>query len=56
MMPQSPVPTRRLPKSSAAASASSAPDERWVHDELTPLHNVKGKDFEVVKIGPIKTR
>jgi hypothetical protein len=52
-MPQSPVPTRRLPKSSAVASA---PDERWVHDELTPLRNVKGKDFEVVKIGLIKTR
>ena len=28
---------------------SGAPDERWVHDELTPIRNVEEKDFEVVK-------
>jgi hypothetical protein len=33
-----------------------APDERWVHDELIPIRNVKGKDFEVVKMGPITTQ
>jgi len=35
---------------------SGAPDERWVHEELSPIRNVKGKDFEVVKMGPIITR
>ena len=35
---------------------SGAPDERWVSNELTPLRNVKGKDFEVVKMGPLTTR
>jgi hypothetical protein len=32
---------------------SGAPDERWVSDELTPLRHVKGKDFEVIKMGAI---
>jgi hypothetical protein len=35
---------------------SGAPDARWVHDELTPIRNVVGKDFEVVKMGPLTTR
>ena len=35
---------------------SGAPDARWVHDDLTPIRSVKGKDFEVVKMGPMTTR
>jgi hypothetical protein len=35
---------------------SGAPDERWVSDELTPLRHVKGKDFEVIKMGAMTTR
>ncbi len=35
---------------------SGAPDERWVHEELTPIRKVKGRDFEVVKMGPVTTR
>jgi hypothetical protein len=35
---------------------SGAPDKRWMHDELTPIRKVKGKDFEVVKMGPMTTR
>ncbi|MCX8494872.1 MAG: hypothetical protein ORN51_01640 [Akkermansiaceae bacterium] len=35
---------------------SGAPDNRWMHDELTPIRKVKGKDFEVVKMGPMITR
>jgi hypothetical protein len=35
---------------------SGAPDERWVSDELTPLRRVKGKDFEVIKMGAMTTR
>jgi hypothetical protein len=35
---------------------SGAPDDRWVHDELTPLRRVKGGDFEVVQMGPMTTR
>ena len=35
---------------------SGAPDERWVHEELTPIRRVKGRDFEVVKMGPVTTR
>jgi hypothetical protein len=35
---------------------SGAPDERWVHEELLPLRKVKGKDFEVVKMGPMTLR
>lgn len=34
---------------------SGAPDERWSHDELTPIRQVKGGDFEVVKMGPAIT-
>lgn len=32
---------------------SGAPDERWVSNELTSLRHVKGKNFEVVKMGAI---
>ena len=35
---------------------SGAPDNRWKHEELTPLRKVSGKDFEVVKMGPLTTR
>ncbi len=35
---------------------SGAPDDRWVHDELTPIRQVRGSDFEVVKMGPMTTR
>jgi hypothetical protein len=35
---------------------SGAPDERWVHDELVQIRKVKGRDLEVVKMGPITTR
>jgi hypothetical protein len=35
---------------------SGAPDERWVHEELLPLRKVKGRDFEVVKMGPLVTK
>jgi hypothetical protein len=35
---------------------SGAPDDRWVHEELTAIRKVKGKDFEVVKMGPVTTR
>jgi hypothetical protein len=35
---------------------SGAPDERWVHDELVQIRKVKGRDLEVVKMGPVTTR
>ena len=35
---------------------SGAPDDRWVHEELLPIRKVKGKDLEVVKMGPMTTR
>jgi hypothetical protein len=35
---------------------SGAPDDRWVHSELTPIRKVKGSDLEVVKMGPLTTR
>ncbi|MBL9160916.1 MAG: hypothetical protein JNJ70_25780 [Verrucomicrobiales bacterium] len=35
---------------------SGAPDERWNHEELLPIRKVKGKDLEVVKMGPMTTR
>lgn len=35
---------------------SGAPDERWNHEELTQIRKVKGRDLEVVKMGPITTR
>jgi len=35
---------------------SGAPDDRWIHDELTPIRKVKGSEFEVVKMGPMTTR
>jgi len=28
----------------------------WVHEELLPIRKVKGKDLEVVKMGPMTTR
>ncbi len=34
---------------------SGAPDDRWVHDELLPLRQVKGGDFEVVLMGEVIT-
>lgn len=35
---------------------SGAPDERWNHEELTQIRKVKGRDLEVVKMGPLTTR
>ena len=35
---------------------SGAPDDRWNHEELIPLRQVSGKDFEVVKMGPLTTK
>lgn len=33
-----------------------APDDRWNHEELLPIRKVKGKELEVVKMGPMTTR
>ncbi len=35
---------------------SGAPDDRWVHESLLPIRQVKGSDFEVVKMGEVITR
>jgi hypothetical protein len=35
---------------------SGAPDPRWDEDALHTLSRVKGRDFEVVKMGPLVTR
>ncbi len=35
---------------------SGAPDERWVHEDLLPIRKVKGRDLEVVQMGPPVTR
>ncbi|MBV6499615.1 MAG: hypothetical protein CJBNEKGG_02077 [Prosthecobacter sp.] len=35
---------------------SGAPDDRWKHEELLPIRKVKGRDLEVVKMGPLVTR
>ena len=35
---------------------SGAPDPRWNDDELGALKQIKGSDFEVVKMGPLTTR
>ena len=35
---------------------SGAPDDRWVHEEILPIRKIKGKDFEVVKMGPVTIR
>lgn len=35
---------------------SGAPDARWNDDELSALRNVKGSDFEVVKMGTVVTQ
>ncbi len=35
---------------------SGAPDDRWVHEDILPIRKVKGKDLEVVKMGPMTTR
>lgn len=35
---------------------SGAPDDRWIHDELLPIRQIKGKDLEVVQMGPMTTR
>lgn len=34
---------------------SGAPDARWNDDELRTLRQVRGRDFEVVRVGPITT-
>ena len=35
---------------------TGAPDPRWNETELNTLKDVRGKDFEVVKMGPLTTR
>jgi hypothetical protein len=35
---------------------SGAPDERWKWEEIETLKRVKGRDLEVVKMGPLVTR
>lgn len=35
---------------------SGVPDPRWKNDELDTLKRLKGRDFEVVKMGPMTTR
>lgn len=35
---------------------SGAPDTRWNDTELATLRGVKGRDFEVMKMGPVVTR
>ena len=35
---------------------SGAPDPRWNDDELGALKQIKGSDFEVVKMGPLTTK
>jgi hypothetical protein len=35
---------------------SGAPDSRWSDDELATLRNVRGRDFEVVRMGPVVTQ
>ena len=35
---------------------SGAPDPRWSDDELHTLTHVTGKNFEVVRMGPLTTR
>lgn len=35
---------------------SGAPDSRWSDDDLATLRNVKGRDFEVVEMGPVTTQ
>ena len=34
---------------------SGAPDERWKRNEIEPIRQVKGRDLEVVKMGPMTT-
>jgi hypothetical protein len=35
---------------------SGAPDPRWNDEELATLRQVKGSDFEVVKMGTVVTK
>jgi hypothetical protein len=35
---------------------SGAPDPRWNDDNLGTMKKIKGKDFEVIKMGPVVTR
>lgn len=35
---------------------SGAPDARWNHEELLPIRKVRGRDLEVVRMGPVTTR
>ncbi len=35
---------------------SGAPDPRWSDDDLATIRQVKGSDFEVVKMGAVVTQ
>jgi hypothetical protein len=35
---------------------SGAPDPRWNHDDIETLKRVKGRDFEVVRMGEVVTQ
>jgi hypothetical protein len=34
---------------------SGAPDARWDDDDLSSLKSLRGRDFEVVQMGPLTT-
>lgn len=34
---------------------SGAPDPRWKDEQLATLRDVKGRDFEVIRMGPVTT-
>ncbi len=44
-----------LADNGSAWYVSGAPDPRWSDDELATLRNVRGRDFEVVRMGTIVT-
>jgi hypothetical protein len=45
-----------LADNGSAWYVSGAPDSRWSDDELAALSGVKGRDFEVVKMGTVVTQ
>jgi hypothetical protein len=45
-----------LADNGSAWYVSGAPDPRWSDEELATLRNLRGSDFEVVKMGPVTTQ